>query len=118
VHELRRAAKRSHEHPAVSSLKAELDELRQELAALKASQHGAGHDDDELPLAPGRAAAGRKPAVATRPVTSVRVKAKAESAKTEAAKLSTPKATPKAKPARASSAKPAARAATRTAKGK
>jgi class III poly(R)-hydroxyalkanoic acid synthase PhaE subunit len=118
VHELRRAAKRTDDHPAIGSLKAEIDQLRKEMAALKASQHGASHDDDELPVAPRRAAAGRKPAVAAKPVTPARSATSSKASSADKGAPSKAKAASKADPAATKKTRSARSAATRTAKGK
>lgn len=75
LQELRRAQRKHAEHPALAALKAELDQLRSEVAALRSAGHGGAHDDDELPASAARPA-GRKPAIQTRALSSVKSAAK------------------------------------------
>jgi len=118
LHEVRRAAKKQAEHPALNELKSEVDELRAELAALKAAHGVGGHDDDDLSGPAAKVSAKRAPARAGRkPV----VAAKAVRAASTAPKRSVTKAAPKraakaaTKPA-AARAKPAAKPAATRAK--
>lgn len=114
LHEVRRAAKKQVNHPALNELKAEVDELRAEMAALKAARGVGEHDDDDRSAASGRATpakrsparAGRKPVVATRAVNTPSKTAKSATART-AAKPAAAKTEPKPKPALKSTTKSA-----------
>ncbi len=109
VHQLRREAKNRSEHPALNELKSEVDQLRAELAALKASRGVGEHDDDDPPKPKtskprsSSARAGRKPVVATKPA--------AKAAATATSKKAAPKRATRSK------SKPATRAAKPTKEG-
>ena len=115
LHEVRRAAKNQAEHPALGELKAELDQLRAQVAALKAARGAGEHDDDDAPKAAAAvtskraASSGRKPVVATRSVASTAVR----SATTAKAKATTSRSKPVAK----SADKPATKTVSKSATG-